>query len=219
MSPRPSNPLPKRPRGRPKGTAPFAQQDRRVLAAFADGAIGMPHAELTPFLRQRGYEDKDVRRALKRWREEGPDLLREAQLRADAAPPESIFDLIVDLVQSMSFIRDAARPAFDALSRSLARARRRAEARKAFGLDPGLPFDQTDPAKVEEAIRRFEQTVGAGYMPPGLEGRTIDALPLSLKLYSAAVMLHVTSLQVAGQEIREATASGGEAAQSREPER
>ncbi|MFG1285331.1 hypothetical protein, partial [Xanthobacter autotrophicus] len=159
-----------------------------------------------------------IRRAQKRWRDEKTELLREAQLRADASPPESIFDLIVDLVHSMSLMTEAARPALDALSGSLARARRRVAARKALGLDPGTPFDHTDPAKVEEAIRRYEATVGAGNMPSGFEGRTVQELPPSLKLYAAAVMLHVASLQVAEEENREATASDDMVAESREHE-
>lgn len=216
MSPRQSNPPPKRPRGRPKGTAPFAHQDRRVLAAFADGAIGVSRTELAPFLTERGYQDKDIRRAQKRWREEGAELLREAQMRADASRPESLVDLIACFAEWMSPVAETAQPAIGALARSLERARRRVAAREELGQDPMLPLDLTDPAEVDQAICRFEETVGAGRLPPGSEGVTVDKLPLSLRLYGAALLVHQLSLQAAERESQEAMASGDKAAKSRE---
>lgn len=216
MSPRQSNPPPKRPRGRPKGTAPFAHKDRQLLAAFADGAIGVSYAELAPFLIKHGYQDKDVRRAQKRWREERAELLREAQLRADASPPENVVDLIVYFAEWMSQVAETAQPAIGAFARSLKRARRHVAAWEELGQDPMLPLDFTAPAEVDQAICRFEETVGAGRMPPGSEGGTVDKLPLSLRLYGAALLVHQLSLQAAEREGREAMASGDKAAKSRE---
>ncbi|MFG1242334.1 hypothetical protein V5F31_08125 [Xanthobacter sp. V7C-4] len=220
MNPPQSNPSLKRPRGRPKGTTKFEQEDRRHLAEFADRTLGLPHAvRLAPFLVQHGYEERDVRRAQKRWREEKPTLLREAQLRADAAPPESIVELIIYLMATLSPVTEAVRPAFAAMADRLERARRQVAVRKEQGLDLGVPLDLAEPGDVEGALRRYEATVGVGHKPAEFGVRTLDELPLSLKLYAAALMLHETSLSVAEAERREATASGGKVSESREGER
>ncbi len=220
MSRRQSNPPTRRPRGRPKGTAKFEQQDRPLLAGFADLVIGSPHAKLAPFLAEHGYEQKDVRRAQKRWREEKAGLLKEARLRAEASPPESLFDLIVWFTNGISEVGEAARPALGKLAASLERARRRVAARKELGLDLGLPLDFEDLAAVDRAIRRYEETVVAGHEPAEFKRLALDELPISLKLYAAALMLHGLSVQAAEADRQQALAFGGEtAAASRERDR
>lgn len=220
MSPRQSNPSPKRRRGRPKGTTKFEQKDRRLLAQFADQTLDMPHAvKLAPFLANRGYEERDIRRAQKRWREEKTALLREAQLRADAAPPASIAELTAYLMATLSPVTEAVRPAFVAIARSLERARRQVAARKELGLDLRVPLDLAEPGEVERALLRYAATVEVGRRPAEFEVRTLDELPLSLKLYAAALMLHETSLSVAEAERRMASASDGKVSDSGKGER
>ncbi|MFG1303937.1 hypothetical protein V5F34_07340 [Xanthobacter autotrophicus] len=220
MNPRPSNQQPRRPRGRPKGTTKFEQEDRRLLAEFAGRTLGLPHAaKLAPFLAKRGYEERDVRRAQKRWREEKIALLREAQLRVDAAPPENIVGFIADLFSSLAHVTDAVRPALEALSQSLESARRRAAARKELGLDQSLPLDLAEPSVVTAAISGFEKTVGAGHQPSEFHNLSLDELPLSLKLYAAALMLHEASLQMAERESRGPQGSSGNVATPRENKR
>ena len=65
-----NQPVGKRPRGRPKGTAPFEERDRAALSRFADQFLQAPGAKLAPFLTSMGYEGKDIRRAQARWRKE-----------------------------------------------------------------------------------------------------------------------------------------------------
>lgn len=219
MSADPSNPPPKRPRGRPTGTTKFEQKDRRHLAEFSDLSIAEPGANLAPFLKKRGYEEHEIRRAQKRWREEKAALLRVAQLRADAVPPVSMAELTAYLMATLSPVAEAVRPAFVVIARSLERARRQVAARKELDLDLGVPLDLAEPGAVERALRRYETTVGVGHKPAEFEVQTLDELPLSLKLYAAALMLHEASLAVAEAERREASASGGKVSESREGER
>lgn len=219
MSADPWNPPPKRPRGRPTGTTKFEQKDRRHLAEFSDLCIAEPGAKLAPFLKKHGYEEHETRRAQKRWRKEKAAQLREAQLRADAVPPASMAELTAYLMATLSPVTEAVRPAFATIARSLERARRQVAARKELDLDLGVPLDLAEPGEVERALRRYETTVGVGHKPAEFEVQTLDELPLSLKLYAAALMLHETSLAVAEEERREASASGGKVSESREGER
>ena len=220
MSPHQSNPSPKRPRGRPQGTTKFEQEDRRLLTKFADQTLSLPYSvKLAPFLAKCGYEERDIRRAQKRWRDEKTVLLREAQLRADASPPESMAELTAYLMATLSPVTEAIRPAFAAIARSLERARRQVAARKELGLDLGVPLDLAEPGEVERALRRYETTVGVGHKPAEFEVRTLDELPLSLKLYAAALMLHETSLSVAEAERRMASASDSTASDAGKGER
>lgn len=219
MSADPSNPPPKRPRGRPTGTTKFEQTDRRHLAEFADLCITQPGAKLAPFLKKRGYEEHETRRAQKRWRKEKAAQLREAQLRADAVPPVSMAELTAYLMATLSPVTEAVRPAFAAIARSLERARRQVAARKELDMDLGVPLDLAEPGEVERALRRYEATVGVGHKPAEFEVQTLDELPLSLKLYAAALMLHETSLSVAEAERRMASASGGKVSDSGKGER
>lgn len=219
MSSDPSNPPPKRPRGRPTGTTKFEQKDRRHLAEFADLCITQSDVNLAPFLKKRGYENHEIRRAQKRWREEKAALLREAQLRADAIPPASMTEFIAYLMATSSPVTEAVRPAFAAIAHCIERARRQVAARKELGLDLRVPLDLAEPGEVERALRRYETTVGVGHKPAEFEVRTLDELPLSLKLYAAALMLHEASLTVAEAERREASASGGKVSESRGHER
>jgi hypothetical protein len=218
MSPHQLNPPSRRPRGRPKGTTKFEQEDRRLLAEFAELAIGSPHAKLAPFLASHGYEQKDVRRAQKRWREETAVLMHQAQLRADASPAESLVELIAGFVNTISDVAEAVGPALGKLAESLERSRRRAAAHKAPGLDLSLPLDFADPGAVDRAIRRYEKTISAGHEPAEFEPRTLDELPGSLKLYSAALILHELSIKAAEAESQEAVASGDKAAAPKESE-
>lgn len=206
----------KRARGRPKGTTVFEQHDLKLLGAFADLVLVSPTAKLAPFLEHRGYAPKDVRRGQKRWRSEKASLLREAQLRADALPPESLAELITYFVGFLSGVPDAALKGLNRIADSLEQARRRNAAREKLGLISDLPIDLLDSAAVDHAIRRYEETVAAGLEPPEFKRLTLVALPVSLKLYAAAVMLHQTSLQMAEAEVDSASGPPNDATKRRE---
>jgi hypothetical protein len=193
----------KRPRGRPKGTTKFEQQDLRLLGEFADLTVRSPRTPLAPFLVEHGYEQKDIRRAQKRWREQKATLLEEARLRADASPPETLFEWLLSAGEMVAAMAGAIRPAMAKISRSLDRAQRRVAARERLGLEVDLPLDLTDEAAVEEAVRRYEETVAKRRLPPEFNRLTLADLPFSLKLYVVAMQLHELSLQAAEAEKRE----------------
>lgn len=198
--------LPKRPRGRPRGTAVYEQKDLDLLAAFADIAVTTPGAKLAPFLAKRNYAEHEIRRAQKRWRSNKVELLHQAKLRADVAPANDPIGLLLYFGQAASALTDAAIPAFGRIAASLEGARRRVAARRELGLDLGLPLDPRDQAAVEAAIARYDATIASGNHPAEFASLTYDELPLSLKLYYVAVTLHHWSLQVAESEQKDAPA-------------
>lgn len=199
-------------RGRPKGTAKYEQADLALLAKFADLQVSSPGSKLATFLAPRGHSVKDIRRMQKRWRFEQTRLLEEAKLRADAADPTNLAELVVSLFAAISDVAAAALPALNKMSASLERARARVRARERLKLGSVLPLDLEDDAAVEQAIRDYEATVGAGHLPPEFKRMTDAQLPLSLKLYSTAITLHQCSLIAAAEEARSATSMTGDAA-------
>lgn len=209
MSSQQMNSQTRRPRGRPKGTTKFEHEDLRLLAEFADLIVSSHHAKLAPFLSERGYEQKDIRRAQKRWRGEKAMLIQKAQLRADAAPPENLLEVIAGFVNVLSDVAETAQPAIDMIAGSLERARRRAAACEELGLDLNLPLDLAEPVAVDRAIRRYEKRVATGIEPIEFKQLTLDELPASLKFYATALMLHELSLEAAEAESQHPTTSGG----------
>lgn len=192
----------KRPRGRPRGTAVYAEQDLELLARFADICVESPHTKLAPFLRSMGYkDDKDIRRARIRWGAEKERLLKEARGRRDAKPADTIFDLIAYFAESLSALKGAAAPGLEVVNRSLERARARLRVMKELGVDPELPLDFKHEEEVAAAVRRYEARMfrplseKAAELPPVPE----DELPVALKLYSAAILLHELSLHMADE--------------------
>ncbi|XSG81088.1 MAG: hypothetical protein ACPW61_08265 [Methyloligella sp. ZOD6] len=203
MTPHQSDRQRKRPRGRPKGTTKFEQQDLRLLGEFADLAISQPQTPLAPFLVGHGYEHKDVRRAQKRWRKEKAALLEEARVRADASPPDNLFEWMLYAGEMVAAMAGAVRPAMEKISGSLERAQRRVAAREKLGLDSDLPLDLTNQDAVERAIQRYGETVAKRRLPAEFDRLTLAELPFSLKLYVVAMLLHELSLQLAEAEKRE----------------
>ena len=194
------SPSAKRSRGRPKGTAVYAERDLRALARYADVYIHTPHSPLAPFLRSVGYaDDKDVRRARIRWGREKERLLKEARDRRDAKPAETILELIAYFAEAPSALKDAAAPGLEAVNRSLKRARARLRVMKEMGLDPDLPFDFKDEEQVAAAVRRYEERMFRPLSEKVAELPAVqqNELPMSLKLYSAAILLHELSLRMA----------------------
>ena len=192
----------KRPRGRPKGTTKFELSDLTILARFADQLVAAPGAKLAPFLRESGYaEIKDIRRVQQRWRQHKARLLKEATLRADAQPADTLASLVMYFAEAASDVTDAAKPAIQAIYESRERAKRRIRARKELGLDPDLPLDLRNGEKVAAAVRHYEARMfrsleeKANELPPVSQ----DKLPIHLKLYSAAILLHELSLQMADE--------------------
>lgn len=197
----------KRPRGRPKGTTKFEKEDLRVLVKFADIALLSKHAKLAPFLRDQGYDFKDIRRAQNRWKQNKQSLLEEARLRRDSAPAESILDLIAFFVNASSALAETAAPALEAIAFSLEKAKRRRAALKDLKLDPNLPLDLSNTEAVERAIRQYDETFAKNVHPTEFGERTLKGLPQSLKLYAAALMMHQLSIQMAESEAKERNAN------------
>src|SRR5829696_7222058 len=92
MTPKnPPNPVPKRGRGRPPGSAPYRQRDEELLARYADKAIHSQGLELAPFARRAGVSNAAaIRRLQARWRADRERFLNDARTRFDARPPEPL---------------------------------------------------------------------------------------------------------------------------------
>jgi len=188
----------KKPRGRPKGTAPFEEADHETLAKFADQYLQSPSAKLAPFLKAQGYEEKDVRRAQLRWRMGKSKFLEEAQLRLDLSPAESAESLAFHFYAAIDALRKEAEPSLGMIAASYERAKRRVRALQKTGQQLGLPIDLEAPSDVQAALTRYESQ-----MFDSEERRfdkfgqlKIDELPPALKLYATALMLHELSLQM-----------------------
>src|SRR5829696_5338354 len=92
------NPEPARRRGRPLGSAPYRQRDEELLARYADEAIHNPGLELAPFARRAGSSNAAaIRRLQARWREVRERVLKDARIRFDARPPQSVGQILMDL--------------------------------------------------------------------------------------------------------------------------
>lgn len=203
----------KRPRGRPKGSAHFAEQDLRALAQYADVLIDLPHAKLAPVLKAVGYQnEKDIRRARIRWDREKERLLEEARKRRDGNLGATLLDLIARFITgSSAMLSEAVAPAFAAVNQSLERARARQSIMMELGLNPELPLDLREQEAVAEALSRYEACMFRSMGEKGAElpPVPIDQLPAHLKVYVAAVQLHELSLQMAGRAAQEVLEHGG----------
>ncbi len=187
----------KRPRGRPKGSAPFAERDHAALSRFADQELVSPGGRLAPFLQRQGYEEKDIRRAQARWRKEKDKLLQEAQQRADLNPAELFLQFVMDIYATIGAAAESVKPALRMIAASQGRALRRQHAREQAGTRLELPVDLENKAAVDAAIERYEETM---FQPEDvrlarLDQQTLHDLSPSQKLYATAIMLHDLSLQ------------------------
>ena len=197
----------KRPRGRPKGSAPFEERDRAMLSRFAELRLDSPGAKLAPFLAAAHYRDKDIRRAQQRWRREKDEFLKEARRRQDLSPAETIGEVIIALLASIQTAVDLSIPGLQKLAASYERARRRALALTEAGQGQGLPFKLDDTSDVDAAIERYERTM----LRPEDEklsvfGQlTVTELSPAQKLYALAISLHEYSLKAAEPPVDEAT--------------
>jgi hypothetical protein len=181
------------------------------LAKFADAAIHTPGLELAPFARDAGISDEaSIRRLQARWRTERERLLGEAQTRFDARPPESLGQILADLLAGLSRIAElTSKPVMSLLRASTERAERRWDARNRLGKPSPLPFDPGEPGELEPALARFENAVhppGSAEVAELLGDRTLAELPLSLRLYVLAVLLHEMSLDQRRREAEQADA-------------
>jgi hypothetical protein len=70
---------------------------------------------------------------------------------------------------------------------------------KEMGLAPDLPFDFKDEEQVAAAVRRYEERVLRPLSEKVAELPAVpqNELPMTQKLYSAAILLHELSLQMA----------------------
>jgi hypothetical protein len=149
-------------------------------------------------------------------------LLSEAQTRFDARPPESLWQLLTDLVAGLGHITElTSKPVVSLLRASIERAERRWRARATLGKPSPLPFDPSEPSELQPALARFENAVH----PPGsaevavlLGDKTVTELPFPLRLYVLAVLIHEMSLAQRRREAEQADAqSGGEPADKERP--
>lgn len=200
-----NQPTGKRPLGRPKGTAPFEERDRAALSQFADQKLQAPSAKLAPFLTSKGYEEKDIRRAQARWRNEKDGFLRQAQHRLDLSPAESIVQLFANMYATIGDVLATAGPGLRKIAASQERARRHARALEVEGRGPGLPIDLDSQAEIDAAVERYEARMfGSEEDRLAAFGlHTTKTLPTSLKLYAVAVLFHQMSLEEAEREAAE----------------
>lgn len=196
-------PSAKRGRGRPLGSAPYRQPDQEFLARYADEAIHFPDLELAPFARRAGASDAGIRRLQARWRTDRERFLKEARIRFDARPPESLWQMLMDVWAGLGRANEiVSKEVLHPLTMSVRRAERRWDARAALGQPSQLPFHPTDASELEPALARFENALGSTKIDLGQQ--TLADLPLSLRLYLLAVLIHEVSLQ---QHRRETEAS------------
>lgn len=206
---------PKRPRGRPKGTAAYEQKDLRLLTVFADQATMTPGTKLAPFLARHGYAQHDIRRAQQRWRSKKGDLLRQAKLRAEATPGKDLLGILSYWGKVISALGEAARPFIDRLAGSLEWSQRAVEARKELGLPQWIPLDPTDAPAVEAAFARYEASIGAGLRPTDFDKKTFDELSWAHKFYCYALLFHELSLKAASSETEEDAAVSSDKVKAR----
>ena len=193
-------------RGRPKGTAVFAEEDLKALARFAELAVKAPGSKLAPFLKSKGYiEEKDTRRVQARWRSEKQRLLLEARIRLDSEPNLSIIELAKYFEELVKGLGHTVGPVLDKFADSFERARRYKHALDQLGREQDIPFDLENAEEVERAIQRYEpallQTEEVRHRRLG--ALRTDELPRSLQFYVAAILLHDHSLQLAESELQE----------------
>ena len=211
----PPNPVPKRGRGRPLGSAPYRQRDEELLVRYADKAIHSSGLELAPFARRAGVSNAAaIRRLQARWRADRERFLNDARTRFDARPPESLWQMLMDLRAGLSRMAAiVSREVLDPLRASIRRAERRWDARASLGQPARLPFDPADPSELEPALARFESampTPGSDEIDDQLGDQTLADLPLSQRLYLPAVLIHEMSLEQRRRETEASRSTSGD---------
>lgn len=189
-----------RSRGRPIGSTKFDEQDDAELRRFAKMQLQLGKLQLAPFLRKRGYLEKDIRRAHARWRKEKDRYLAHAKLAADATSPQSMWDFVVSGVEALYRLGELIAPTAQLVAESWERAKRRAAARGALGYDASTPLDFADEKHVRVELLRLESTVGRQQVPEALYTKEFGELPHSLQLYYTSLLLHTLSIQAAERE-------------------
>ena len=196
------NSAPARRRGRPRGSAPYRQRDEELLARYADKMIHDPGLQLAPFARRAGFSDAAIRRLQGRWREHRDRFLNEARIRFDVRPPESLWQILLVLWTGLHRGTEiVSQHVLHPLLTSVRRAERRWEARAALDQPARLPIDPTNPGELEPAFARFEDALGSADIAAQLAGKTLGDLPLSLRLYIMAVLMHEVSLDQRRREV------------------
>lgn len=185
---------PKRHRGRPRGTEKFGQQDRQLLADFADQLFVHPSTTLASFARQHGYADKDIGRVRQRWGREKDALMRAARRRA--ASNESVLSAFASTVEYLTGLKASAHTGIGMIAKNFERERRRYRRLIEQGLPP--PLDLSDSRAVEAAIKRHDD--GIHNMPAEYQELGLSELSFPQQLFLTAHLLHELSITFAEDE-------------------
>lgn len=186
---------PKRPRGRPSGSAPYRNADLQILSSFADRSLD-GRRKLAAYIREHHANagEKDVRRLQSRWRDEQALLLAEARKRREAEEARTLWDDIGDFFVLLERGSSAAAGLLEKLSLSLERARARALANG--------EIDDLMLVDAASALPAFENQMALGV--DGFAeraGQTLsNEMSPSLRLYGLALTLYTLSLQRADAE-------------------
>lgn len=190
----------KRPRGRPKGSAPFAERDQAALSQFADHYLKSPGLKLAPFLKSLGYEDKGVRRAQNKWGADKDRYLDKARERMDVAGADQLLDMITFYTQASNVCRGAAkhpRPKIRVVFRDCTRQRSCIPEEASLMLE--FDKDVSTEADLWTAFCRSAEAVNdtTGQNDSDFGDMARSDLPLSHKLYAASVKLLEASFNCA----------------------
>ena len=129
--------------------------------------------------------------------------MNEARIRFDVRPPESLWQILLDLWTGLHRgTESVSQHVLHPLLTSVRRAERRWEARAAPDQPARLPIDPTNPGELEPALARFEDALGSADLAAQLAGKTLGDLPLSLRLYIMAVLMHEVSLDQRRREVK-----------------
>jgi len=194
----------RRKRGRPKGTEKFGIVDRKKLTAFADVAILAPGSKLAAFLKAEGFDEKGIRRAQIRWRREKEIFLEAAQLRREAGEQPSLRGIVAHVLEYLAELQTTATAGLERMAASFETERERFRRRELAEKGRAVPIDLENEVEVTAAIERYESNINTP--PAELEIKGFSKLPLHLKLYAAAHLLHEFSLNMADKAARN---SGG----------
>ena len=137
--------------------------------------------------------------------------MNEAQNRFNARPPQSLRQILMDLWAGLHRGTEiVSQQVLHPLVASARRAERRWKARVALGQPDRLPIDPTNPGELEPALARFEDALGSTHLDAQLAGKTLAELPLSLRLYIMAVLIHEVSLDQRRREVEASQSPKGD---------
>ena len=192
-----SNSQAKRPRGRPKGSAPFEERDQAALSQFADQCVQFPGLKLAPFLKSLGYEDKDIRRAQIKWCASKTEHIDNAKERVCVADADQVLDVIARYIEASDFDDETTWEGRPQICINLSEDTNKSCFRSggdsfAMALHVAGPETQEE-AKFLRCLAEAHQAVGSKIST--LKELTCTDLPQSQKLYAASMRLLEMSLQ------------------------